>query len=71
MSRTKGSSGPRTKDEIHKAGRELIFRHGYEAVSLRQLAQAVGLQQGSLYNHISSKQDLLFLLMKDIRRTLT
>lgn len=38
---------------------ELIYRHGYEGMNLRQLAAAVGLQQGSLYNHFRSKQDLL------------
>lgn len=45
------------------AGLELIFEHGYEAISLRQLAAAVGIQPGSLYNHIASKQDLLVSLV--------
>jgi AcrR family transcriptional regulator len=70
MSRTKGSSGPRTKEAIRKAGQELIYRHGYEAMSLRDLAEAVGIQQGSLYNHISAKQDLLFLLMREHMETI-
>ena len=45
------------------AGLELIYEHGYEAVTLRQLAQAVGIQSGSLYNHIRSKQELLVTLV--------
>jgi AcrR family transcriptional regulator len=45
------------------AGLELIYEHGYEAVSLRQLAAAVGVQSGSLYNHIKSKQELLVTLV--------
>lgn len=45
------------------AGLELIFERGYEAVSLRELAAAVGIQPGSLYNHIQSKQDLLVTLI--------
>lgn len=65
MSRTKGSFGPRTKEQIRKAGLSLIYRHGYEGMSLRDLAEAVGIQQGSLYNHITAKQDLLFLLMRE------
>lgn len=65
MARTKGSSGPKTLRAIRNAGLELIYRHGYEAMSLRDLAAAVGIQQGSLYNHIDSKQDLLFGLMKE------
>jgi AcrR family transcriptional regulator len=63
MSRTIGSSGPRTLAAIREAGLELIYRDGYEAMSLRQLAARVGLQPGSLYNHIATKQDLLFDLI--------
>lgn len=65
MSRTKGSSGPKTKAAIHAAGRALIYKHGYEGMNLRELADAVGLQQGSLYNHFRSKQQMLFDLMKE------
>ena len=63
MSRTIGSHGPRTLEAIMSAGLELIYEHGYEAISLRQLAAAVGIQPGSLYNHIASKQDLLVNLV--------
>lgn len=42
----------------------LIHQHGYAAMSLRQLAREVGLQVGSLYNHIRTKQDLLFDLLR-------
>jgi AcrR family transcriptional regulator len=52
-------------EAIRKAGLRLIFEHGYEAMSLRQLAAEVGIQAGSLYNHISTKQELLFDLIQD------
>lgn len=65
MSRTKGSSGPKTLQAIRHVGLKLIYRHGYGAMSLRDLAAEVGIQQGSLYNHIASKQDLLFGLMRE------
>lgn len=65
MARTIGSHGPTTLEAIRKAGVRLIFEHGYEAMSLRQLAAEVGIQAGSLYNHISTKQDLLFDLVQD------
>jgi len=65
MARTVGSSGPKTLAAIRQAGLELIYRHGYEAVSLRRLAAEVGLREGSLYNHIASKQELLFSLVDD------
>jgi len=65
MARTIGSHGPKTLEAIRKAGVRLIFEHGYEAMSLRQLAAEVGIQAGSLYNHISTKQELLFDLVQD------
>ncbi|CAA7618446.1 Transcriptional regulator [Candidatus Terasakiella magnetica] len=64
MARTIGSHGPKTMEAIRKAGLKLIYEHGYEAMSLRQLASEVGIQVGSLYNHISTKQDLLYDLIK-------
>ena len=65
MARTIGSYGPKTLEAIRKAGLRLIYEHGYEAMSLRQLAAEVGIQPGSLYNHISTKQDLLFDLVQE------
>jgi AcrR family transcriptional regulator len=65
MARTIGSHGPKTMEAIRKAGLRLIFEHGYAAMSLRQLAAEVGVQSGSLYNHISTKQELLFDLVRD------
>ena len=50
---------------IREAGVRLIYQHGYEAVSLRDLAREVGIQAGSLYNHFSTKQQLLFELVKE------
>jgi AcrR family transcriptional regulator len=65
MSRTAGSHGPATMEAIRKAGLRLICEHGYEALTLRKLAAEVGIMSGSLYNHIRTKQDLLFTLVRD------
>lgn len=42
---------------------KLFARHGYEGVSMRDIAGAVGLRQSAIYNHFSSKQDLLVTMM--------
>jgi len=63
VSRTAGSSGPKTLAAIHEAGLQLIYDRGFDAMSLRDLAARVGLQPGSLYNHITTKQALLFDLI--------
>lgn len=63
MGRTVGSSGPRTEEAIREAGLDLIFQHGYAAMTMRDLAKAVGIQPGSLYRYVPSKQDLLMDLL--------
>jgi AcrR family transcriptional regulator len=65
MTRTIGSHGPTTAAVIRTAGLRLIFEQGFEAMSLRRLAAEVGLQPASLYNHIRTKQDLLFGLIHE------
>jgi len=45
--------------EIRAAAVDLFQRHGYEGATMRDLAQAVGMDAGSLYNHFRSKYDLL------------
>jgi AcrR family transcriptional regulator len=61
--RTVGSNGPRTQEALRAKAVELICEHGFEAMTLRMLAEGVGIQPGSLYNHIKTKQDLLFDLV--------
>jgi AcrR family transcriptional regulator len=70
LARTAGSSGEKTLAAIREAGLDLIHAHGYETMSLRQLAARIGLQPGSLYNHIETKQDLLFDLIHNHMVTL-
>jgi|APTNR8051073442_1049403.scaffolds.fasta_scaffold00447_4 AcrR family transcriptional regulator len=50
----------KTKRQAILEAAAVLFRDkGYNATSMRDLAQAVQLQASSLYNHIQSKQDLL------------
>jgi AcrR family transcriptional regulator len=64
--RTAGSKGVLTSKAVREAGIQLLARHGYDAMNLRMLARSVGIQAGSLYNHIRSKQDFLFDLLRSI-----
>ncbi|MBN9233091.1 MULTISPECIES: TetR/AcrR family transcriptional regulator [Phyllobacteriaceae] len=65
MARTTGSDGGRTQAAIRDAALSLIARHGYEAVSMRQLAAEVGVQAAALYRYFPTKEDLLYTLMQD------
>ena len=66
LMRQRGSHRAGTFSAIKAAGIRLIYEHGYEAMTLRMLARAVGLESGSLYYHIKDKQDFLFRLLKEI-----
>jgi len=63
MARTTGSDGEKTEAAIRDAATALIARHGYEAMSMRQLAAAVGVQAAALYRYFPTKEDLLFTLL--------
>lgn len=47
------------KDEIIKTAAKLFKEKGFSAVTMRDLATAMGIKAASLYNHISSKQEIL------------
>ena len=64
MARTQGSHSGITGPKVRDAARRLFARHGYAAVSMRQIAAEVGVQAGALYNYTPDKQSLLFDLMK-------
>lgn len=65
MARTQGSYGEITAPKMRRAATRLFAQHGYAAVSMRQIAADIGVQVGTLYNHTSDKQTLLFDLMHD------
>ncbi|MEM6635614.1 MAG: TetR/AcrR family transcriptional regulator [Pseudomonadota bacterium] len=63
MARTAGSHSETTGPRVHAAAERLFARHGYAAVSMRQIAAEVGVQAGALYNYTVDKQSLLAELM--------
>ncbi len=64
MARKQGSHSDITGPRVRDAALRLIARHGYAAVSMRQIASEVGIQAGALYNYTPDKQTLLFDLMQ-------
>lgn len=51
--------------EIMQAAIRLFQQKGYHATSMQDIADAVGLQKGSLYHYISGKEDLLVVIIHD------
>lgn len=65
MARKIGSSSDITGPRIRAAAMALFARHGFAAVSMRQIAADVGVQAGAIYLYTADKQALLFDLMQD------
>ena len=55
----KASKSEATRQSILHAAAGLFRQQGYAAVSLRDIAEAVGMKTGSLYYHFSSKESLV------------
>ena len=54
------------KESIHENAAKLFREKGYKATSMRNIAEAEGIQAASIYNHIQSKQELLNDLLMNI-----
>ncbi len=59
-----------TVERVHDIALSLFARHGYDGMSLSQLASEVGIQKPSLYNHIESKQALFMALVEQVEAAL-
>lgn len=59
-SRARSDSGPVSAEQIEREAIRLFSQKTYPMVGMRDISDAVGLLPGSLYAHISSKDDLLF-----------
>ena len=53
------------RSELTRQAARLFAQKGYHGTSIGDLAEAMGVQKGSLYAHIRSKQDLLYETMAE------
>ncbi len=64
MARKTGSHSEITGPRVRDAALRLFARHGFAAVSMRQIAAEVGVQAGALYLYTPDKETLLFDLLR-------
>ena len=60
----------RSRDRLLAAATTLFYERGFLATSVKEITQACGFTQGALYNHFSSKDELLYELVLDIHAEL-
>ncbi len=63
--------GTKRKEEIISVASRLFEEKGFTAVSVRDIAQEMGIKAASLYNHISSKQEILSSLILKLAKDFT
>lgn len=68
MSRAEKSrkTNPLTPDKVVGKAVALADRDGFDALSMRKLARALGVTAMSLYNHVSGKDELLNLMLNRV-----
>jgi AcrR family transcriptional regulator len=70
MSATEKRAGRRTPRKRHAevldAAARVFHAKGYEASSIQDIADEVGILKGSLYYYISSKEDVLFEMLQEV-----
>ena len=55
-----------TREQILEAALDLFAVNGYEATSISQLADVVGIRKASLYSHFANKQDILDTVVETV-----
>ncbi len=54
-----------TRQRIQEIALDLFTDHGYEATSLREIAERLGVTKAALYYHFKTKEDIVASLMED------
>ena len=58
--------GSEVQQRLAAAAIGLFYRQGALATTVRQITEACGLTPGALYNHFGSKEELLYVIVRDI-----
>jgi len=60
------TKGSKTKEKILKVSLKLFSAKGYKATTVRDIAGAMGVKQGALYNHFKNKDEILETLISNL-----
>ncbi len=65
----KGKTNKMSREEILRAGRELIVDKGYKKTKIEEIMKSIGSAKGGFYYYFDSKKDLMIEVMKRDFRT--
>jgi AcrR family transcriptional regulator len=54
------------RSKIVKAAIQIVIEKGFHETSVREIGSAAGLTQGTLYNYVRSKGDILYLICDEV-----
>jgi AcrR family transcriptional regulator len=69
MAEERKTTGQRQK-QIIDAARKLIIANGSEHITIKGIAEEVGISEAAIYRHFKSKKDILGLLVEHIEQNL-
>lgn len=58
------------KQEVINSASKLLSQYGYTSLNMRSIAKGAGIKAASIYNHFSSKDEIVFLLILEGRTIL-
>lgn len=57
-------------NQILEAARDLIANGGVDALTVRGISGKIGVTEAAIYRHVASKEEVLILLLEDVRQSL-
>jgi len=55
------------QEQIKQAVLDIIYNDGLKNLSTRNLAKRIGMSEGSIFRHFSTKQDIILSIIKDVQ----
>ncbi len=56
------------QEQIKKAVLDIIYSDGLKSLSTRNLANRIGLSEGTIFRHFATKQDIILAIIEDVRK---
>lgn len=58
-----------TRDRIKRVALDLFSTAGFAGTSVRDISSKVGIRESGIYNHFSSKENILKILLEDVKKS--